>query len=53
MTKEEVLARLQKELSLPRLTIKLEDKHYSEEEYQQVKAQLLSYFEDYVRNVEN
>ncbi|MGX7329309.1 hypothetical protein [uncultured Enterococcus sp.] len=53
MTKEEVLARLQKELELPRLTIKLDEKSYTETDYQVLKQQLLSYFEDYVRQVEN
>ena len=35
------------------LTASFQDKEYSEEDYQQVKADLVKYFDDYVRNVEN
>ncbi len=38
---------------MPFFEAKLEDKEYSEEDYQQVKADLVKYFDDYVRNVEN
>jgi len=47
------LDRLKEELALPFLEIKLADKDYSEEDYQQLKNELLQYFDDYVRNVEN
>lgn len=53
MKKDEVLFRLREEMDAPHLTIKLEDKDYSEEEYEKLKADLIKYFDDYVRNVEN
>lgn len=53
MKKDEVLFRLREELEAPRLEIKLEDKDYSEEDYEKLKADLIKYFDDYVRNVEN
>jgi hypothetical protein len=53
MNQEEVLERLKEELEMPFFQAKLEDKEYSEEDYQQVKADLVRYFDDYVRNVEN
>lgn len=31
----------------------LEEKNYSEADYQQIKKELIQYFDDYVRNVEN
>jgi hypothetical protein len=49
----DVLDRLKEELNSPFLQIKLAEKEYSEEEYQQLKNELLQYFDDYVRNVEN
>ncbi|MGI6155256.1 MAG: hypothetical protein ACOYEB_04800 [Enterococcus lemanii] len=53
MTPDEVLDRLREELELPFFQVKVEDKNYTEEEYLQFKADLLRYFDDYVRNVEN
>ncbi len=53
MNQEQVLDRLREELAMPFFEAKLEDKEYSEEDYQQVKADLVKYFDDYVRNVEN
>ncbi len=53
MDKLDVLDRLREELNLPFFQIKLEEKNYSEDDYQQLKAELLQYFDDYVRNVEN
>lgn len=53
MNQEEVLQRIKEEMNLPLLNIKVEEKDYSEEEYQQLKADLIKYFDDYVRNVEN
>ncbi|MEO1771252.1 hypothetical protein IGI49_000235 [Enterococcus sp. AZ071] len=53
MTKEEVLERLSKDLKIPRFTGKVEDKEYSEEDYQKLKNDLNDYFENYVRNIEN
>ncbi|WP_164709422.1 hypothetical protein [Enterococcus mediterraneensis] len=53
MNQEEVLTRLKEELEMPLFNGKIEDKEYSEEEYQQLKADLVRYYDDYVRNVEN
>ncbi|MBO0460160.1 MULTISPECIES: hypothetical protein [Enterococcus] len=53
MNKEEVLDRLREELEIPFFQGKIEDKEYSEEEYQKIKNDLIKYFDDYVRNVEN
>ncbi|GEL81608.1 MULTISPECIES: hypothetical protein [Enterococcus] len=53
MNKEEVLDRLREELEIPFFQGKIEDKEYSEEEYQKIKNDLIQYFDDYVRNVEN
>ncbi|MBO1304944.1 hypothetical protein JZO70_02130 [Enterococcus sp. 669A] len=53
MDKEEVLARLSKDLEIPRFAGKIEDKEYTEEEYQKLKNDLNDYFENYVRNIEN
>lgn len=53
MDQLDVLDRLKEELEIPFLQIKLQDKTYSEEEYQQLKTKLVQYFDDYVRNVEN
>ena len=53
MDKLDVLDRLREELNLPFFQIKLEEKNYSEDDYQQLKAEPLQYFDDYVRNVEN
>ncbi|MFV0560635.1 MAG: hypothetical protein ACK5NA_07965 [Enterococcus sp.] len=53
MNQEEVLNRLRDELDIPFFNGKIEDKNYSEEEYQEVKKKLTDYFDNYVRNVEN
>lgn len=53
MDQGDVIARLQEELNIPLFNGKLEDKEYSEEDYQKVKNELVQYFEDYVRNVEH
>ncbi|EYT96887.1 hypothetical protein QJ527_00840 [Enterococcus mundtii] len=53
MNKEEVLDRLREELEIPFFQGKIEDKEYSKEEYQKIKSDLIQYFDDYVRNVEN
>lgn len=53
MKPEEVLARLREEFELPFFQVKVEDKTYTEEEYQQFKADLMRYFEEYVANFEN
>lgn len=53
MNTEEVIERLKEELQIPAFKGKLEEKEYTEEEYQVIKKDLLQYFEDYVRNIEN
>jgi hypothetical protein len=53
MTPEEVLDRLREDLAIPFFNGKIEQKEYTEEEYQQLKKDLENYFNDYVRNVEN
>ncbi|MGM0213443.1 hypothetical protein [Enterococcus sp. AZ109] len=53
MDKEEVIERLSKDLGIPRFTGKIEDKEFTEEEYQKLKNDLNNYFENYVRNIEN
>lgn len=53
MNKDEVLNRLREELEIPFFQGKLEEKEYSEADYQKLKQDLLQYFDDYVRNVEN
>lgn len=53
VNQEEVRKRLEKELEIPSFKGRLEEKEYSEEEYQQLKKDLENYFNDYVRNVEN
>ena len=53
MKQEEVIERLKEELNLPFFNGTLEEKNYSEADYQQVKEELIQYFDDYVRNVEN
>ena len=49
----DVLDRLKEELDIPFLQIKLEEKEYTEDEYLTLKSELVQYFDDYVRNVEN
>ncbi len=53
MDTQEVRERLKKDLGIPRFEGKLAEKEYTEEEYQTLKNDLIQYFEDYVRNVEN
>ncbi|MGM0138536.1 hypothetical protein IGI65_000978 [Enterococcus sp. DIV0755b] len=53
MNQQEALDRLKEELRLPYFNGKIEEKEYSEEEYQKMKRDLIKYFDDYVRNVEN
>lgn len=53
MDQQDVLDRLREDLGIPYFNGKIEDKEYTEEEYQELKAQLIKYFDDYVRNVEN
>ena len=53
MNKDEVLDRLRDVLEIPFFQGKLEAKEYSEADYQKLKQDLLQYFDDYVRNVEN
>ena len=48
-----VLQRLKEELQIPFFNGKIEEKEYTEDEYQKIKADLIQYFDDYVRNVEN
>ena len=51
MTKTEVIQRLQKDLGIHRFQAYIEDKDYSEEEYDQLKKDFESYFTNYVSNV--
>ena len=51
MTKTEVIQRLQRDLGIPRFQAYIEDKDYSEEEYDQLKKDFESYFTNYVSNV--
>ena len=51
MTKTEVIQRLQKDLKIPRFQGYIEDKEYSEEEYDQLKKGFETYFTNYVENV--
>lgn len=53
MNREEVIDRLREDLEIPFFQGNLEDKVYSEENYQKIKNDLIKYFDDYVRNVEN
>lgn len=53
MNQREVLDRLREELNIPFFNGKIDERDYSEEEYQKIKADLIQYFDDYVRNVEN
>ncbi|MBO0455937.1 hypothetical protein JZO77_04195 [Enterococcus hulanensis] len=53
MNKAEVIERLKKDLDLPNFKGRLEEKEYTEEEYQKIKNDLNDYFENYVRNIEN
>ena len=51
MTKTEVIQRLQKDLGIPRFQAYIEDRDYSEEEYDQLKKDFETYFTNYVENV--
>ncbi|MBP1047575.1 hypothetical protein I6N96_14910 [Enterococcus sp. BWM-S5] len=53
MNQTEVLERLKEELQIPFFNGNIEEKEYTEEEYQKIKSDLIQYFDDYVRNVEN
>lgn len=53
MNKEAVLERVRKELEMPLFNGTIENKEYTEAEYQELKKSLVQYFDDYVRNVEN
>lgn len=53
MNHQEVLNRLKEELEIPFFNGTIEEKEYSEEEYQKIKKDLVTYFDEYVRNVEN
>lgn len=52
MTKEELVKRLRDELKIPKFNAYFEDKDYSEEDYQKLKADLINYYRDYVEHVE-
>lgn len=51
MTKDEVIKRLRSDLNLPKFNAFIEEKNYSEEEYEKLKTDLLSYYRDYVENI--
>ena len=51
MTKTEVIQRLQKDLGIPRFQAYIEDKDYSEEEYDQLKKDFEAYFTNYVSKI--
>lgn len=53
MNKQEVLDRIREELKMPFFNGKIEEKEYSEEDYQALKSELMKYFEEYVRNVDH
>lgn len=53
MNQQEVLDRLREDLKIPFFQGKIEDKEYTEADYQQLKKNLEDYFDNYVRNVEN
>lgn len=53
MNQTEVLERIKEELQIPFFNGHIEEKEYTEEEYQKIKSDLIQYFDDYVRNVEN
>ncbi len=50
MTPSEVLERLRVELELPFFEVKVEDKIFTEEDYQQFKGDLLRYFDEETEN---
>lgn len=51
MKKDEVIKRLRSDLNLPKFNAFIEEKNYSEEEYEKLKTDLLSYYRDYVENI--
>lgn len=53
MDQRQVIDRLREELAIPFFNGKIEEREYTEAEYQKIKADLVQYFDDYVRNVEN
>lgn len=53
MDQSEVVDRLREELEIPFFNGTIEEREYTEEEYQKIKSDLVQYFDDYVRNVEN
>ncbi|MBO0432132.1 hypothetical protein [Enterococcus sp. DIV0660C] len=53
MNQQDVLDRLREDLNIPFFQGKIEDKEYTEADYQQIKKDLEAYFDNYVRNVEN
>ena len=53
MKQEEVIERLKRRTKFAIFNGTLEEKNYSEADYQQIKKELIQYFDDYVRNVEN
>ncbi|MBO0441555.1 MULTISPECIES: hypothetical protein [Enterococcus] len=53
MDQSEVVDRLREELEIPFFNGTIEEREYTEAEYQKIKADLVQYFDDYVRNVEN
>ena len=53
MNSQEVIERIRVELEMPFFEAKLETKEYTEADYQKIKADLVKYYDDYVRNVEN
>ncbi|MGM0217991.1 hypothetical protein [Enterococcus sp. AZ126] len=53
MDQSEVVDRLREELDIPFFNGTIKEREYTEVEYQKIKADLIQYFDDYVRNVEN
>lgn len=53
MDQSAVVNRLQAELEIPFFNGTIEEREYTEVEYQKIKSDLVQYFDDYVRNVEN
>ncbi|MBM7689916.1 hypothetical protein IGJ55_001065 [Enterococcus sp. AZ170] len=53
MDQSEVVERLREELEIPFFNGTIEEREYTEAEYQKIKSDLIQYFDDYVRNVEN
>lgn len=51
MTKDDIIKRLRSDLNMPKFNVFIEEKDYSEEEYEKLKTDLLNYYRDYVENV--